>query len=200
LGKTNGNASLSACRRNLPGIERIRLVRLDQAQDPHSDQHGTVRVRDAVTRRMLCCTLQTTLGAAAVLMEEGECGTFPIVRHGETIGMITDRDICVGLAAAQCLPSELPVADIMSETLYSCREGDDLSDALETMRRHRVRRLPVLDREGALCGLLSIDDVLALAGDAGDGSLSERDALAFFQEICHRARGPRTLSEPAPRP
>jgi CBS domain-containing protein len=105
--------------------------------------------------------------------------------------MVTDRDICVALAAAECLPSELPVADVMSEVLYTCHEDDDIGQAVETMKRHRVRRLPALDRDGALAGVLSIYDVLAKAGDTN--GVSYREAVIAFQMIGGRPSAARQL-------
>jgi CBS domain-containing protein len=150
-----------------------------------------MQVRDAMTANAICCTPQTTLGAAAILMAEGRCRTLPVVHNGKTVGMVTDRDICLALAAAQALPSELPVADVMSEALYECHEDDEIGQALETMKRHRVRRLPVLDRDGALAGVLSIDDVLAKAGKAR--GVSYREAVTAFQAIGGRPAAARQL-------
>ncbi len=140
-----------------------------------------MKVRDAMTANAICCTLQTTLAAAAVLMAEGRCRTLPVVHNGKTVGMVTDRDICLALGAADGFASDLAVADVMSEALHSCHEDDDVAQALETMKHHRVRRLPVLGPEGILAGVLSIDDVLARAGETG--GVSYRDAVLAFQAI-----------------
>ena len=140
-----------------------------------------MKVRDAMTAGVICCTPQTTLDAAALLLAQGRCRTLPVVRDGKTIGMVTERDICLGLAAARCLPAELSVADVMSEAVYTCREDDDIGVAVAAMRNHGVRRLPVTGAGGALTGLLSIDDVLAKAGTAG--GVSYRDAVLAFQAI-----------------
>src|SRR5215470_7844451 len=146
-----------------------------------------MQVRDAMTRQALCCTPDTRLGAAATLMAAGRCGTLPVVLEGRTVGMITDRDICLALADAQCTPSELPVADVMSEVIYACHEEDEIEEAIERMTYHQVRRLPVLDARERLCGVLSIDDVLAIASDAGNGGHSYQDAVVAFQASCRRA-------------
>jgi CBS domain-containing protein len=137
-----------------------------------------------MTRHPVCCTPQTTLGAAAVLMAESACGTLPVISHGRTVGMITDRDICVGLAAAQCVAGDLPVADLMSSSLHVCREDDNLGTALETMQRNHVRRLPVLDDRGTLVGILSIDDVLGKAGAVE--ALPDREIVEAYRVICER--------------
>jgi CBS domain-containing protein len=119
-------------------------------------------------------------------MSVGKCGTFPGVHEGKTVGMITDRDICLALAEAQCNPSELPVADVMSEALYGCHSEDEIEEAIDAMTCHQVRRLPVLDRDRTLIGVLSIDDILASAGESGNGP-SYRAAVVAFQAICRRA-------------
>ncbi len=149
-----------------------------------------MQVRDAMTRQALCCTPDTRLGAAATLMAAGRCGTLPVVHEGKTIGMITDRDICLALADAQCAPSELAVADVMSEVLYACHEEDEVEEAVERMTSHQVRRLPVLDAQERLCGVLSIDNVLAGASETGDGGLSYRDAVVAFQAISRHRESP----------
>lgn len=168
-----------------------KLVRLDQAESGGSGNHASMQVREAMTANVICCTPQTTLGAAATLMAEGRCRSLPVVLNGKTVAMVTDRDICLALAAAQCLPSELPVADVMSETLSACREDDEIGQALETMKRHHVRRLPVLGHDGSLVGVLSIDDVLEKAGEGG--GVSYREAVTAFQAIGGRPAAARQL-------
>jgi CBS domain-containing protein len=153
-----------------------------------------MQVCDAMTAQALCCTPETTLGAAATLMAAGRCGTLPVVHEGKTVGMITDRDICLALAAAQCSPSELPVADVMSEALYVCREEDEIEEALETMMSHQVRRLPVLDRQGALVGLLSIDDILAKAGTPATAFSPTATPLSLSSRFAGVASRSRALS------
>lgn len=69
----------------------------------------------------------------------------------------------------------------MSETLSACREDDEIGQALETMKRHYVRRLPVLGHDGSLVGVLSIDEVLEKAGEGG--GVSRTAAVTAFQEI-----------------
>ena len=140
-----------------------------------------MKVREAMTANAICCTRQTTLAAAAVLMAEGRCRTLPVVHEGKSVGMVTDRDICLALGATDRFAPDLTVADVMSGALHQCREDDDIEEALETMKRHHVRRLPVLGPDGVLAGVLSIDDVLARAGDSG--GVSYRDAVLAFQVI-----------------
>jgi len=79
---------------------------------------------------------------------------------GNVIGVITDRDMCIALGTRNRKPSDLRVWDVMPRKLFTCMEGDDVHCALKTMRGAKIRRLPVIDRDGSLVGVLSIDDIV----------------------------------------
>ncbi len=109
---------------------------------------------------------------AAVLMREEHVGDLIVVtlRGGRTVpvGILTDRDIVLGVVAKRMPPDAVTVGDAMSSKLLTLRKDDELGSALREMRRHGVRRAPVVDRDGALVGVLSIDDVIQhLAGQLG---------------------------------
>jgi len=122
-------------------------------------------VRDVMTRDPKTCGPETTLQDAASLMRDAGCGFLPVLDRGRMIGVLTDRDICIGLAERDRPASEIPVSDVMSWRAYFCNPNDRVSHALETMAVKQVRRLPVKDDEGRLCGVLSIDDVSPLPSD-----------------------------------
>ena len=109
---------------------------------------------------------------AAVLMREEHVGDLIVVtlRGGRTvpIGILTDRDIVVGVVAKRMSADAVTVGDAMTGKVLTLRKDDELGTALREMRRHGVRRAPVVDRDGALAGVLSIDDVIQhLAGQLG---------------------------------
>ncbi|HKD11519.1 MAG TPA: CBS domain-containing protein, partial [Thermoanaerobaculia bacterium] len=118
-----------------------------------------MRVRDIMTRDPKTCSAKTTLQDAAFLMREAGCGILPVLEQGRLIGVVTDRDICLDLAERDKPASEIEVSDAMSWRVYFCNQNDRISQALETMTIKQVRRLPVADDDGRLCGILSIDDV-----------------------------------------
>jgi len=94
-------------------------------------------------------------------MRKNNCGFLPVVGEGgNVIGVVTDRDICIALGTRNRKPSEVTVWDVMPHKLFTCMEGDDVHCALKTLRDAKIRRLPVIDRDGALTGVLSIDDVV----------------------------------------
>lgn len=120
-----------------------------------------MKVQDIMTTDVRVCGPQATLAAAALIMWDNDCGTVPVVNDaGTCVGMITDRDICMAVATQNRLASELTVGAVSAGKVVACRQDADVRTALEQMRREQLRRLPVLDGDGRLVGILSIADVL----------------------------------------
>ncbi|MDH5392497.1 MAG: CBS domain-containing protein [Gammaproteobacteria bacterium] len=109
------------------------------------------------------CSSDTTLDQVAMLMWEGNCGSIPVVdSENKPIGIITDRDIAMCCAINHKAPWELSASTIMADrALFTCSTDESLETALATMKRQKVRRLPVTDSYGYFTGMLSIDDVVA---------------------------------------
>jgi CBS domain-containing protein len=140
-----------------------------------------MKVRDVMTRELRRCTPEDDLGRAAIQMWQGDCGILPVMWGGRVVGVVTDRDICMGLALKNCHPSERSVREVMSREVYSCVPDDDLADALETMADRRVRRLPVLDGE-ELVGMVSMNDIVVQT--EGRSHPPTREILAALRAIC----------------
>jgi CBS domain-containing protein len=106
------------------------------------------------------CRPYDSVSEAARIMWEQDCGAVPVVDgDGVALAMLTDRDVCMA-AFTQGRPlTEIRVSSAMSQTLWSCRPEDDLLQAEAKMRSHRVRRLPVVDSERRLVGILSLSDL-----------------------------------------
>jgi len=97
-------------------------------------------------------------------MWDGDCGSIPVVDSwSRVIGMITDRDICMAAYTQGRSLEQIRVQDVMSKNVTSCKTSDSLEQAEELMRRQKVRRLPVVDAEMHLVGLLSINDIARAA-------------------------------------
>lgn len=116
---------------------------------------------------------EATLADAATLMRDYHVGDLVVIeeRGGARIpvGIVTDRDLVVEVIAKRVSLDKLTVGDIMSFELNTAREQDSLFDTLKRMRAKGVRRMPVTDAQGALAGILSAEDVLALlAEEMGD--------------------------------
>ncbi len=107
---------------------------------------------------------QESLRRAAVLMYELDIGALPVCDGGRLLGMLTDRDITVRGVALGLDPDKSCVSDVMSERVEFCMEDQDREDALRLMGDCQVRRLPVLDTERKLVGIVSLAD-LALSPD-----------------------------------
>lgn len=126
--------------------------------------------RDLMTHPAITCHVNESLSMAAHRMWEQDCGSLPVVNDdGKLTGMITDRDICMcALHQGQPL-STLRVADAMSRTLTACAPRDKVSEVEQLMRSQQVRRLPVIDKDGSLCGIVSLAD-LAREASSGNGN------------------------------
>ena len=153
-----------------------------------------MKVKEIMTRDARSCAPETSVREAAATMREADCGALPVVHKGKTSGMSTDRDICLALAERNRLPSDLQVEEAMSRALYACAKEDGVEKALATMRGHQVRRLPVVDGNGVLRGIVSLNDVALHAVEKGDGhAIAYGEAMKTFKAICgHRHAAPPT--------
>jgi CBS domain-containing protein len=138
-------------------------------------------VGQVMTRNPATCRADDSLQHAAQLMWERDCGFVPVVDdQGCVVGVVTDRDACMG-AYTQGRPLwDIPVSTAMARDVCVCHPEEDIGRALDVMRRRQVRRLPVIDNLGRLLGVLSLRDA-ALGGAA---TVEIADA---FRDICQCA-------------
>lgn len=106
---------------------------------------------------------------AAQLMRSQHVGCLVVVdetgKGRVAVGMLTDRDIVMEAVASELDPARLTVGDVMGREIFSALEDDSVKDMLETMRHKGVRRLPVVQPDGVLVGLVTLDDVLELVSE-----------------------------------
>jgi CBS domain-containing protein len=147
-----------------------------------------MKVKDVMTKEVRICGINDNLSTAARTMWLRDCGILPIVNNeGSVVGVLTDRDICMAAGSKDRRPSNIAVAEVMMRQLYSCPFEADIREALQIMRQKKVRRLPVLDAKGALCGILSLDDVAVKMRDADKpAELSAEDVEITLDAICRR--------------
>jgi CBS domain-containing protein len=119
-----------------------------------------MKVRELMTADAKACGPNETLNRAAQLMWENDCGAVPVVDEDQrVIGMVTDRDVCMA-AYTQGVPlAQSLVESAMSKGAYTCLPGDDITTAKKLMRERQIRRLPVVDEEGRLAGIISLSDI-----------------------------------------
>jgi len=142
-----------------------------------------MKVKDVFRSKVKSCTPMASLDTVGQIMWEGDCGAVPVVNpEGKVVGLLTDRDLAMALAAKNRGSSQILVREVVSGELFACAPEDEVVEAIQKMRKNRVRRLPVLDAQGQLLGMLSIKD-LALAAKAGS-ELSYEDVALTLQTVC----------------
>lgn len=121
-----------------------------------------MRVKDLMTSPVQHCAVHSSLADAAHVMWDKDCGFVPVVdvMEGTLAGVVTDRDACMAAYTKASPLHQIPVTVAMSRAVYSVDPEDDLPRALDVMREHQVRRLPVVDRSGVLVGVLAINDIV----------------------------------------
>lgn len=100
-----------------------------------------------------------TIQDAAVLMGELDVSALPVGSSRDLQGVVTDKDILFRVVAEGRSNTELRVREVMSSTVFTCRDSDSLAEALDLMSAYHVRRLPVLNAAGEVCGWLSLTDI-----------------------------------------
>ena len=126
-------------------------------------------VGEICNREVVITEKSVSVVDAARLMRTHHVGDLVVVeekggrRH--PVGIVTDRDIVVEVVAAGVNPDTLKVGDIMGPELATLRESEGLFEALRYMRDKGVRRMPVVDRDGGLVGILTLDDLLSLLAE-----------------------------------
>ncbi|MGH9945089.1 MAG: CBS domain-containing protein, partial [Pyrinomonadaceae bacterium] len=119
-----------------------------------------MKVSDIMTGDVRACRPENNLAEAARVMWERDCGSVPVVdTSNRVVGMVTDRDICMAVATQNRLASEIRAGEIGLRQVITCSPEADVAAALALMQREQVRRLPVVDAQGALVGILSLHDV-----------------------------------------
>jgi CBS domain-containing protein len=146
-----------------------------------------MKVRDLMTTNAVSCRSETNLAAVGALMWEHDCGFIPVVDEMEKVtGVITDRDLCIALTTRDRQPSYITAREVTTSPAFVCSPDDDVQTALRTMSQEKLHRLPVVNSEGGLVGILSINDVV-LRAEKGIGKkpeLSYEEVVQAFQAIC----------------
>jgi CBS domain-containing protein len=127
------------------------------AEDEASGDLERVKVFTLMQVHVLTCSREDSLAQASELMWKGDCGSIAVVNPlHELVGIITDRDICMAGYLQHVPLTESQVFTAMARPVFTCSPDDTLADALAMMRKHRVRRLPVVDDHQRLLGMITL--------------------------------------------
>lgn len=109
-----------------------------------------------------CCTPRDTVADAARAMRDTGCGCAPVIedeKDFKLVGVVTERDVCCGVAADDRRASDVRVKEIMRTSSACCGASDSFADARRQLHEHRATSLPVVDKAGDCCGIVSVHDV-----------------------------------------
>ncbi len=140
-----------------------------------------MNIQDIMTQNPTFCPPTASLEQVAQVMRDEDIGAVPIVESNggnRLLGMVTDRDIAVRVVAAGRDPSQVAASDCMTEPAVSCTEDDSLEDCAHAMASQRIRRMPIVDANGMLCGVVSQADLQAT------------DARSLKQQVADRVSTP----------
>jgi len=122
------------------------------------------QVADVMTRDVRVVSPKDSIQRAAQCMDELNVGVVPVCDGSKLLGMVTDRDITVrGVAAGKM--ADTPVTEVMSEHVRWCYEDQDLDEVMDEMRDAQIRRLPVINHEKQLVGIVSLGDLADRGSD-----------------------------------
>jgi CBS domain-containing protein len=123
-----------------------------------------MKVEQIMTKDPACCAPEDDVEVAAEIMRRLDTGIVPVTKElsqpSKLLGVVTDRDLCLGVVAAGKDRTSIRVGELMSTKLTVCRPSDTAQQALTRMARGRVRRLPVVNRDHEVVGIVSLGDIV----------------------------------------
>jgi CBS domain-containing protein len=135
------------------------------------------KCREVMTKDPAYCSASDSIVKVAAAMKQQDVGSVPVVESADDrrlVGIVTDRDIVVKVVAPGKSVDQSIVKDAMTPNPVVCREDDELDQALKLMKERQVRRLPIVDSDGRLCGIIAQADVATRVNkDAKTGDLVE---------------------------
>src|SRR5688572_30127092 len=140
---------------------------------------GGQSVREVMTPNPQTVTPADNLQKVAKYMVDCDCGALPVVEGDKVVGMITDRDIVIRVVANGRNPLEARVSDAMSTGVKTVKESDSLAGAMKVMAENKVRRVPVVNEQGKVVGIIAQAD---LATEAADENRVERTVEKISQK------------------
>ncbi len=132
-----------------------------------------MQIKDIMCKDVVSVSPDVSVKEAAKKMRDGGCGTVAVIDDGRLVGLLNDRQIAVNVVASGRSPSRVRVGDVMSKRIVTSTPEMDIIDAAKIMGKHHFRRLPVVDREHHLQGIVSICDLSRPLKEYTDSVLDE---------------------------
>ncbi|MEX2264257.1 MAG: CBS domain-containing protein [Bryobacteraceae bacterium] len=123
---------------------------------------STFQCKDIMTEDPVCCLPSDTASKCAQTMRDQDVGPVPIVESHASkklVGILTDRDLALKIVAEGRNPNSTKIEEIMTRDPITCLPHDDIESALDTMQTHQVRRVPIVDEEGIVVGIIAQADI-----------------------------------------
>lgn len=133
-----------------------------------------MRIDELMTHAVHSCRADDDLATAVELMADHDVGFLPVLGpHGQVVGVVTDRDICLKTMRLAKSYAEIPVIEVATRHVVSCSPDDAVAFAERLMQENQIRRLPVVDRQGRLIGIVAQSDLAREAMHEGVGRRPE---------------------------
>jgi CBS domain-containing protein len=175
----------------------VRISRIDGDQAIQAGADDMI-VSQLMSRNIVTCKKEDSLQEAAKKMWDHDIGCLPVLDAEErVIGIVTDRDVCMAAYTQGKELGLIPVASAMAQRVFSCSSTDSVKSVEAIMKEHQVRRVPIVDEEGRLQGLISMNDVARESAREihnRKADISARELVASLASICEpRSNGSLTL-------
>ena len=145
-----------------------------------------MKIKALMISDVKCCSTQDTLNTAAQIMWDNDIGAVPVVdEDGRLRGMLTDRDVCMAAYLRGITLKDAITASVMTQRVFSCTPEDDLSEARKLMREKQLRRIPVVDSNGRVAGIISIADIAQWAQEQAQAS-TDAELTRVMASVCAR--------------
>ena len=135
-----------------------------------------MRIAEVMTPNPVCCTPDTKVADIARMMVDHDCGEIPLVQDSTrskqvVVGVITDRDIVARLVAQNRNPLDVKAEMVMTQPAITISDAASIDECIRLMEKHQIRRVPVVDENGCLCGIVSQADIAQHAPKSSTGEL-----------------------------
>jgi len=124
------------------------------------------KCNEVMTKNPVCCVPNDSAAQAAQLMKSEDVGSIPVIENEQTqklVGIVTDRDLALKVVAEGRDPKTTKVDAVMTHNVVTCRADDDLQKALDAMANHQLRRIPVVNNDNKIVGIIAQADVATRA-------------------------------------